>query len=90
MAVMQVNVIVKLSGYHIFSRINPKDFHKFYINHYKTSQAHVSFVQDMDGDNIRAIHCHDCSIVFLNKGPLILVAVSRGMETVTQLIVQLT
>jgi len=53
-------------------------------------QAHVSFVQDMDGDNIRAIHCHDCSIVFLNKGPLILVAVSRGMETVTQLIVQLT
>ena len=53
-------------------------------------QAHVSFVHDMDGDNIRAIHCHDCSIVFLNKGPLILVAVSRGMETVTQLIVQLT
>ena len=53
-------------------------------------KAHVSFVQDMDGDNIRAIHCHDCSIVFLNKGPLILVAVSRGMETVTQLIVQLT
>ena len=44
----------------------------------------------MDGDNIRAIHCHDCSIVLLNKGPLILVAVSRGMETVTQLIVQLT
>ena len=45
----------------------------------------------------RAIHVNDSdsdgigpSIVFLNKGPLILVAVSKGMETVTQLVVQLT
>jgi len=58
--------------------------------------GHVGFVDDMD-DHIRAIHVNDSdsdgigpSIVFLNKGPLILVAVSKGMETVTQLVVQLT
>ena len=56
----------------------------------------MGFVDDMD-DHIRAIHVNDSdsdgigpSIVFLNKGPLILVAVSKGMETVTQLVVQLT
>jgi len=53
-------------------------------------QAHVAFVEDMD-DHIRAIHVSgDCSIVFLNKGPLILVGVTHGMETVTQMVVQLT
>lgn len=52
-------------------------------------QAHVSFVHDLK-DNIRAVHTADTTIVFLNKGPLILVAVSKGTESVTQLIVQLT
>ena len=52
-------------------------------------QATVSFVQDM-GDNIRSIKSSDSTIVFLNRKPLILVAVSHMMESVTQLIVQLT
>ena len=52
-------------------------------------QATVSFVQDM-GDNIRAIKSSDSTIVFLNRKPLILVAVSHLCESVTQLIVQLT
>lgn len=52
-------------------------------------QATVSFVQDL-GDNLRCIKAKDTNIVFLTKRPLILVAVSHTMETVTQLIVQLT
>ena len=52
-------------------------------------QATVSFVQDM-GDNIRSIKSSDSTIVFLNRKPLILVAVSHMTESVTQLIVQLT
>ncbi len=52
-------------------------------------QATVSFVQDL-GDNIRAVRTADTTIVFLNKKPLILAAVSHGSESVTQLIVQLT
>ena len=52
-------------------------------------QATVSFVQDMS-DNIRAIKSNGTSIVFLNRKPLILVAVSHTTESPTQLIVQLT
>ena len=52
-------------------------------------QATVSFVQDMS-DNIRAIKSDGTSIVFLNRKPLILVAVSHTTESPTQLIVQLT
>ena len=52
-------------------------------------QATVSFVQDM-GDNIRAIKSKGTTIVFLNRKPLILVAVTHTTESATQLIVQLT
>jgi hypothetical protein len=54
-------------------------------------QATVSFVQDQ-GDHIRAVRSSGDSttIVFLNKKPLVLVAVSHQSESVTQLIVQLT
>ena len=52
-------------------------------------QATVSFAQDL-GDNIRAVKSQDTTIVFLNRKPLILVAVSHLSESVTQLIVQLT
>jgi hypothetical protein len=49
----------------------------------------VEFVHDL-GDAIRAVHCADTTIAFLNKRPLILVAVSKGTESVTQLVVQMT
>ena len=52
-------------------------------------QAHVEFVHDL-GDTIRAVHCTDTTIAFLSKRPLILVAVSKGTDSITQLIVQLT
>lgn len=53
-------------------------------------QATVSFVQDM-GDNLRAVRTgQGTNIVFLNKRPLILVAVSHTAESPTQLFVQLT
>ena len=53
-------------------------------------QAMVSYVIDM-GDVLKSFNAGpDRQIVFLNKGPLILVAVSRGTESVSQLIVQLT
>ena len=52
-------------------------------------QATVSFVQDL-GDNIKAVKSSDSTIVFLNRKPLILVAVSHMCESTTQLIVQLT
>ena len=52
-------------------------------------QATVSFVQDMN-ESIRAIKSQDTTIVFINRKPLILVAVSHTFESPTQLIVQLT
>ena len=42
------------------------------------------------GDNIRAIKSKGTTIVFLNRKPLILVAVTHTTESATQLIVQLT
>lgn len=53
-------------------------------------QALVSFVLD-SGDSLRSFQVGGGKkVVFVNKGPLILVAVTRGRESVTQLSVQLT
>ncbi|XP_012276007.1 vacuolar fusion protein MON1 homolog A [Orussus abietinus] len=52
-------------------------------------QALVSFVQSGD-DMIRSVHAGDTNFVFLVKGPLILVAISKTLESVQQLIMQLT
>ena len=52
-------------------------------------QAMVSYVQDM-GDSLRSLVVAGKKVVFLTKGPLILVATSRGKESIPQLTVQLT
>jgi len=86
--------ILSDAGKPIYSRHSDGDDDEHFAGLAGVIAGHVGFVEDMD-DHIRAIHVNDSdeegpSIVFLNKGPLILVAVSRGMETVTQLVVQLT
>lgn len=52
-------------------------------------QVLVSFVQ-VDQDVIRAINAGNTKFVFLVKGPLILVAISKTTESVSQLVLQLT
>lgn len=52
-------------------------------------QALVSFVQ-AGSDMIRSVHAGDTNFVFVVKGPLILVAVSKTLESVPQLTLQLT
>ncbi|CAG4968610.1 unnamed protein product [Parnassius apollo] len=53
-------------------------------------QALVSVVEDQNQDILRSINTKDCKAVFLVKGPLILVAVSKSNESETQLVMQLT
>ncbi|XP_026316095.1 protein SAND [Hyposmocoma kahamanoa] len=53
-------------------------------------QALVSVVEDQNQDILRSITTKDCKAVFLVKGPLILVAVSKSNESETQLVLQLT
>ncbi|CAG9792353.1 unnamed protein product [Diatraea saccharalis] len=53
-------------------------------------QALVSVVEDQNQDILRSIITKDCKAVFLVKGPLILVAVSKSNESETQLVLQLT
>ena len=85
--------ILSDAGKPIWSRHSDGDDDEHFAGLAGVIAGHVGFVEDME-DHIRAIHVNDDdggpSIVFLNKGPLILVAVSRGVETVTQLVVQLT
>lgn len=52
-------------------------------------QALVSFVQD-GNDMIRSVHAGDTNFVFIARGPLILVTVSKTLESVPQLILQLS
>lgn len=59
------------------------------VTTYGVMQVLVSFVQ-VEQDVIRAINAGDTKFVFLVKGPLILVAVSKTKESVSQLILQLT
>ncbi|XP_047539295.1 protein SAND [Vanessa atalanta] len=53
-------------------------------------QALVSVVEEQNQDILRSINTKDCKAVFLVKGPLILVAVSKSNESETQLVLQLT
>ncbi|XP_032521975.2 protein SAND [Danaus plexippus] len=53
-------------------------------------QALVSVVEEQNQDILRSISTKDCKVVFLMKGPLILVAVSKSNESETQLVMQLT
>ncbi|XP_041971420.1 protein SAND [Aricia agestis] len=53
-------------------------------------QALVSVVEEQNQDILRSIITKDCKAVFLVKGPLILVAVSKSNESETQLVLQLT
>ncbi|KAL4713698.1 hypothetical protein ACJJTC_004229 [Scirpophaga incertulas] len=53
-------------------------------------QALVSVVEDQNHDILRSITTKDCKTVFLVKGPLILVAISKSNESETQLVLQLT
>lgn len=52
-------------------------------------QALVSFVQD-GNDMIRSVHAGDTNFVFIARGPLILVTVSKTLESVPQLVLQLS
>lgn len=52
-------------------------------------QAMVSYVIDM-GDVLKSMSAGGKQIAFLHKGPLILVAVTQGSESASQLAVQLT
>ncbi|XP_039745303.1 protein SAND [Pararge aegeria] len=53
-------------------------------------QALVSVVEEQNQDILRSISTKDCKAIFLVKGPLILVAVSKSNENETQLVLQLT
>ncbi|XP_053620355.1 vacuolar fusion protein MON1 homolog [Plodia interpunctella] len=53
-------------------------------------QALVSVVEEQNQDILRSLTTKDCKAVFLVKGPLILVAVSKSNESETQLVLQLT
>ncbi|CAH2098227.1 unnamed protein product [Euphydryas editha] len=53
-------------------------------------QALVSVVEEPNQDILRSINTKDCKAVFLVKGPLILVTVSKSNESETQLVLQLT
>ncbi|XP_045762193.1 protein SAND [Maniola jurtina] len=53
-------------------------------------QALVSVVEEQNQDILRSISTKDCKAIFLVKGPLILVAVSKSNESEPQLVLQLT
>lgn len=78
--------ILSQAGKPIYSRHGPEDK---LVTVMGVMQALVSFVQ-AGNDMIRSIHVGDTTFVFIIKGPLILVAVSKTLESVPQLILQLT
>ncbi|VVD06029.1 unnamed protein product, partial [Leptidea sinapis] len=53
-------------------------------------QALVSVVEEQKHDILRSMSTADCKAVFMVKGPLILVAVSKSNESENQLVLQLT
>ncbi|XP_046662183.1 vacuolar fusion protein MON1 homolog A isoform X1 [Homalodisca vitripennis] len=77
--------ILSSAGKPVYSRYGSEDR---LVTLFGVMQALVSFVQDSD-DVIQSIHAGDCVIVFLIKGPIILVAVSQIYESVDQLSLQL-
>lgn len=78
--------ILSSAGKPVYSRYGSEDR---LVTLFGVMQALVSFIQDSQ-DVIRSIHAGNCVVVFLIKGPIILVSVSRGGESVDQLVLQLT
>ncbi|XP_067002562.1 vacuolar fusion protein MON1 homolog [Anabrus simplex] len=78
--------ILSAAGKPIYSRYGSEDK---LVTIFGVMQALVSFVQ-ANQDTIRSIHAGNTKFVFLLKGPIILVSVSRGTESVSQLVLQLT
>jgi hypothetical protein len=78
--------ILSAAGKPIYSRYGNEDK---LVTIFGVMQALVSFVQ-ANQDTIRSIHAGNSKFVFLIKGPIILVSVSRTTESVSQLVLQLT
>ncbi|XP_049963709.1 vacuolar fusion protein MON1 homolog A [Schistocerca serialis cubense] len=78
--------ILSTAGKPIYSRYGSEDK---LVTIFGVMQALVSFVQ-ANQDTIRSIHAGKTKFVFLLKGPIILVSVSRTEENVSQLVLQLT
>lgn len=78
--------VLSQAGKPVYSRHSPEDK---LVTIMGVMQALVSFVQ-AGNDTIRSVHAGDTNFVFLLKGPLILVAVSKTLESVSQLVLQLT
>ncbi|PNF25223.1 Vacuolar fusion protein MON1-like protein A [Cryptotermes secundus] len=78
--------ILSAAGKPIYSRYGTEDK---LVTIFGVMQALVSFVQT-NQDTIRSIHTGNSKFVFLIKGPIILVSVSRTTESVSQLVLQLT
>lgn len=53
-------------------------------------QALVSFVQDSNHDSIRSIIAGEHTFVFMNRDHLTFVGVTRGGESIQQMLLQLT
>lgn len=77
--------VLSSAGKPIYSRYGNEDK---LATLYGVMQALVSFVQDQN-DSIQSIHAGDTLFVFLFKNHLILVAVSKSGESISQLISQL-
>lgn len=78
--------ILSQAGKPIYSRYSSEDK---LVTLMGVMQALFSFVQDSN-DMIRSIHVGDTNFVFIAKGPLILVTVSKTLESVPQLVQQLS
>lgn len=78
--------ILSQAGKPIYSRYSSEDK---LVTLMGVMQALVSFVQDSN-DMIKSIHVGDTNFVFIARGPLILVTVSKTLESVPQLVHQLS
>ena len=78
--------VLSQAGKPIYSRYSSEDK---LVTVMGVMQALVSFVQD-GNDMIRSIHAGDSTFVFILRGPLILVTVSKTLESVPQLVLQLS
>lgn len=78
--------ILSQAGKPVYSRYSSEDK---LVTVMGVMQALVSFVQT-GNDMIRSVHAGNTNFVFVVKGPLILVAVSKTLESIPQLTLQLT
>ncbi|XP_014218485.1 vacuolar fusion protein MON1 homolog A [Copidosoma floridanum] len=78
--------VLSQAGKPIYSRYSSEDK---LVTVMGVMQALVSFVQDSN-DMIKSIHAGDANFVFIARGPLILVCVSKTLESVPQLVLQLS